>query len=401
MKILMVNKFLYPNGGSETYIFKLGKYLESSGHSVQYFGMEHKDRCVGNSAEQYTSYMDFHTANAINKIKYSLQTIYSSEARRKIKIVLEDFKPDIVHLNNINFQLTPSIIYEIKAHNIPIIQTVHDSQIACPNHMMYNEYKGGLCSKCLDGNYKNCIKDKCVHNSLLKSSVAAFESYYYHKRNTYNLVDKYICPSKFIADVIKRGGVEENRIEVLHNFCDEQKNLLPKDKSKKYVLYFGRLSAEKGIGTLIDVCKKLSDIQFVFAGTGPLADLCEGIDNIEAVGFKSGDELNTLIRNAMFTLSPSEWNENCSMCILESMSFATPVICSNLGGSPELVQDGVTGKIFKAFDKNDLEEKIRLLYNDRTLLDTMESNCIEISKNRTIDTYCDMLTDIYCNLINQ
>lgn len=399
MKILIVNKFLYPKGGSETYVFKLGKFLESAGHQVRYFGMEHKDRCVGNNAEQYTDNMDFHTANTVSKIKYSLKTIYSIEARKKIKIVLENFKPDIVHLNNINFQLTPSIIYEIKAHGIPIVQTVHDVQIACPNHRMYNEQKEEICSECFDGKYINCIKNKCLQASLLKSSIAAFESYYYHKKDTYNLVDKYICPSQFMADVITKAGVKKNKVQVLHNFCDEQTNLLPKDKSKKYVLYFGRLSIEKGIKSLVEVCKRLKDIHFIFAGTGPLTDLCKGADNIELVGFKSGEELNTLIRNAMFSLNPSECNENCPMTILESMSLGTPVICSDLGGSPELIDDDITGKIFKAYDKDDLEEKIQYLYNNSKLLADMEQNCITASKEYTINKYCDTVLKIYRDLI--
>ena len=113
MRILMVNKFLYPNGGSETYMFQLGEYLAQNGNSVQYFGMEHPERCVGNAAEAYTSTMDFHESSGLSKISYAFKTIYSTEARRKIRLVLDDFKPEVVHLNNFNYQLTPSIIVEI------------------------------------------------------------------------------------------------------------------------------------------------------------------------------------------------------------------------------------------------------------------------------------------------
>ena len=114
MKILMVNKFLYPNGGSETYIFQLGRELEKMGHEVEYFGMEHKERIVGNRAESYTSNMDFHTSG-IRRLLYPFQIIYSIEARKKLRAVLKDFEPDVVHLNNFNFQLTPSIIYEVES----------------------------------------------------------------------------------------------------------------------------------------------------------------------------------------------------------------------------------------------------------------------------------------------
>lgn len=114
MKVLMVNKFLYANGGSETYMFKLGEYLTKMGHRVEYFGMEHEGRCVSNSANAYTEDMDFHNSGAVQKLKLSLKTIYSKEARQKIRLVLNSFEPDVVHLNNFNYQLTPSIILEIR-----------------------------------------------------------------------------------------------------------------------------------------------------------------------------------------------------------------------------------------------------------------------------------------------
>ena len=112
MKVLMINKFLYPNGGSETYMFELGKQLERMGHEVQYFGMEHEGRCVGNRVDAYTGSMDFHGGSKLTKLTYPLKTIYSSEARQKLRLVLDDFRPDVIHLNNFNYQLTPSIILE-------------------------------------------------------------------------------------------------------------------------------------------------------------------------------------------------------------------------------------------------------------------------------------------------
>lgn len=395
----MVNKFLYPNGGSETYMIGLGEHLKKSGHQVEYFGMDSENRCASNSIDCYTKNVDLRNADIATKLKSSIKTIYSKESAKKIGKVLDNFKPDIVHLNNINFQLTPSIIYEIKKRNIPIVQTVHDVQMACPNHRMYIEKEGRICQECINGKYINCIKNKCVHNSTMKSAIAAVESYYYHGRNTYNLVDCYICPSRFMADTIIKAGTDKSKIYVLHNFCEKYQNISAKQTDKKYALYFGRLSIEKGIKTLIEVCKELPDIHFVFAGTGPLMDECRGVNNIETVGFKTGDELKTLIRNAIFSICPSECNENCPMSILESLSLGTPVISSDLGGSPELIKENVTGKIFKSYDKNDLKNKIQQLYNDSELLNKMESNCIEESKNHTIDKYCNTLLDIYKSLI--
>lgn len=125
MKVLMINKFLYPNGGSETYMFELGKQLERMGHEVQYFGMEHEGRCVGNRVDAYTGSMDFHGGSKLTKLTYPLKTIYSSEARQKLRLVLDDFRPDVIHLNNFNYQLTPSIILEAEGERTRLPHPLH------------------------------------------------------------------------------------------------------------------------------------------------------------------------------------------------------------------------------------------------------------------------------------
>lgn len=395
MKILMVNKFLHPHGGSETYMLKLGEYLTSLGNEVQYFGMEHPDRCVGNSAGCYTENMDFHNSSILKELSLPFKIIYSKEARKKISAVIENFRPDVVHLNNINFQLTPSIIYEIKKHGIPIVQTVHDTQMVCPNHKMYIDRKQSTCRECINGNYINCVKNKCLHNSLPKSMLAAFESYFYHRKNTYNLIDRFICPSKFMTEVMQNAGVDRHKLITLHDFCDKYIHLPPKNHDKKYVLYFGRLSPEKGIKTLVDVCRELKHIHFVFAGTGELSGLLKNIDNIEYVGFKSGKELDVLIRNALFSVCPSEWYENCSMSIIESLALGTPAIGSDLGGTPELISENENGLIFKAEDRQSLKNAIESLYNNPEKLAVMSEKCIEKSNENNIEKYTEKLMNIY------
>ena len=400
MKILMVNKFLYPNGGSETYMFKLSAYLKSLGHEVEYFGMEHEGRIVSNSLDLYTETMDFHNSSAIKKLKLSLKTVYSKEARDKLKRLLDKFEPDVVHLNNFNFQLTPSIIYAVKEKNIALVETVHDCQIACPNHRMYIEQKSENCNACLGGNYFNCTKYKCVHNSTLQSLLASAESFIYHKKNTYNLVDKYICPSNYMKKTLKKGGIEESKLTVLHNFVEKDNKDYTTKSDEKYVLYFGRLSIEKGIKTLIDVIKELPHIKFVFVGDGPLENYCKSIDNLKLVGRKSGDELKSYIANAAFSICPSEWYENCPMTIIESLSLATPVIGSDLGGIPELISDNFTGLIFKHNDKEDLKEKISYLWNNDEVTSKMSKNSVN-SSNNTIENYTEKLLKIYGECIKQ
>lgn len=394
MKILMVNKFLYPNGGSETYIFKLGKCLTDMGHEVQYFGMEDERNIVENQSGMYTSNYNFHSSS-LKKLLYPVKIIYSTEARKKIKAILHDFHPDVVHLNNINFQLTPSILYEIKKQGIPMVMTAHDYQLICPNHMMYIPQKQEICDKCLGGNYSNCTENHCIHNSKLKSYLGYIEARFYHKKKTYNLISKIICPSHFLEEKLMSDSTLAEKTCTLHNFVDihESKEVVKKD----YILYFGRYSIEKGIATLIQVCKQLPQIHFVFAGSGPEEDKLRDISNVNNVGFKNGTELEKLVREARCTIYPSEWYENCPFSIMESEMYGTPVIGANIGGIPELIQDGKTGLLFESGKADDLKEKIEKVWNDREYLEQLTTGC-HSNEFDTVEEYCRKLINIYNEL---
>lgn len=397
MKILMVNKFLYPNGGSETYVFKLGDYLKIKGHEIEYFGMEHERRIVSNSAESYTSNMDFHSGK-LQKLLYPFKIIYSVEARKKIRKVLDIFQPDVVHLNNFNFQLTPSIIYEIKKYEkqmkrrVRIMFTAHDYQLVCPNHMMNNPVTRENCEKCLGGQFMNCTKGKCIHGSTMRSILGTVEGYFYKILKTYRYIDAIICPSKFLADKMNSNPLFRNRTISLHNFIDEVEW---KDVEKEdYILYFGRFSEEKGIKILIDVCKSLPHVQFLFAGTGPLEKEISGICNIKNVGFQTGDALEMLIRKAQFSIYPSEWYENCPFSVMESQMYGTPVLGSDIGGIPELIEVGKTGELFESGNVVQLKEKIEKLWNDKALTKQYSRNCKDIKFN-TVNQYYKKIMDIY------
>jgi glycosyltransferase involved in cell wall biosynthesis len=398
MKILTINKFLYPNGGSETYIFNLGKALEEHGHEVQYFGMEHKGRIVGNRVNAYTSDMDFHGGSKLAKLTYPIKTIYSKEARLQIRKVLDDFKPDVCHLNNFNYQLTPSIILEIvkwrreTRHRCRIIFTAHDYQLVCPNHMLNNPNTHENCEKCLGGHFMNCTKGKCIHGSTAKSLVGTMEAEYWNRRGTYRYIDKMICCSEFMKRKMDTNPVFKPKTIAMQNFIDKVEW---KDTPKKdYVLYFGRFSEEKGIDTLIKVCKEMPDVQFIFAGKGPLEDSVKGVSNIKDVGFQKGAALEKLIREARFSIYPSEWYENCPFSVMESQMYGTPVLGADIGGIPELIQNGKTGELFESGNATDLKVKIRKLWDDKELCRKYSENCRDISFD-TVDEYYEKIMKVY------
>lgn len=397
MRILMVNKFLYPNGGSETYIFKLGDYLKSQGHEVQYFGMEHKGRCVGNAVDAYTSNMDFHSSFRVAQLTYPIKTIYSFEARKKIRLVLDDFKPDVVHLNNFNYQLTPSIILEIArwrkgGHSCRIVFTAHDYQLVCPNHMLNNPNTGGNCEKCLGGHFLNCIKGKCIDGSAAKSAIGTMEAVFWKMNGVYKYIDTIICCSEFLKTRMDSNPLFKKKTVAMHNFVDRvvQKSTVKKD----YILYFGRFSREKGIDTLIKACNELSSIQFIFAGTGPLEREINDVRNIKNVGFQKGVALELLIREARFSICPSECYENCPFSVMESQMYGTPVLGADIGGIPELIEVGRTGELFESGNAAELKKKIKQLWADKELTDQYSRNCKDISFD-DIEIYSEKLMRIY------
>lgn len=421
MKILMVNKFLYPNGGSETYLFETGKQLQRMGHEVQYFGMEHEGRIVGNHAESYTSAVDFHSGK-LTKLTYPLRIIYSTEARRKIRRVLEDFHPDIVHLNNFNFQLTPSILMEIEQYRkqnrckVRVLYTAHDYQLVCPNHMMRIPGTGENCDRCLKNGFWQCAAHRCIHNSRLRSVVGSIEGKLYQWLGTYQYLDYIICPSCFMKEKLDHNPLFSGKTIVMHNFVEDGWKITESEKTDldslkkengksgrnfglktekgEYVLYFGRFSEEKGIRTLLDACRRLPEIPFIFAGGGPLEAEVNDLENVTNLGFQRGEDLKKLITEAAFSVYPSEWYENCPFSVMESISLCTPVIGADIGGIPELVEQGQTGELFSSGNVDELCDKIQKLWNDKWKLSEYTEKCKENCFDAVKD-YCKKLVELY------
>lgn len=401
MKILMVNKFLYPRGGSETYMLRLGGYLLEQGHEVQYFGMDDEKRCVGNAVGAYTANMDFHNGSKMSKITYPIKTIYNVEARKKIRRVLDDLQPEVCHINNFNYQLTPSIILEIdkwrkqtgcKCH---IVYTAHDYQLICPNHLCYNPNVHKCCEKCLGGNFINCVSGRCIHGSVLKSVIGAVEGAFWKWKKVYGKIDKIICCSYFMKSKLDRNPMLVPKTIVMHNFVE---SALERGVEKKdYVLYFGRYSQEKGIKTLIQACKQLPDIPFIFAGEGPLEKEIDKVTNIKNVGFLSGNTLKQVIKEARFSICPSECYDNCPFSVMESLSLGTPVIGADIGGIPELVSNGITGRLFKSGSVEDLKNVIQETYLDGHRLQEYTENC-GVTDLDILEIYCDKLLNAYIKI---
>ena len=400
MKILMVNKFLYSRGGCENYMLYLGEHLSKMGHEVQYFGMYDEKNTVGNKAGKYTQNMDFHS-NKLERFLYPFKIIYSVEAKKKIMQVIDDFKPDIVHMNNINFQLTPSIIYGIKKKGIPLVQTVHDYQMICPNHLLYDFEKNCPCEKCLEGSYINCIKNKCIHSSTVKSVLGVIEAWIYSWLKTYKKVDLFVCPSNFLENkFLSTKAYYKGKTKTIHNFIDKEKFTNIDRKEEPYIVFVGRLSKEKGIENIAKAAKLLPEYTFVIAGSGPDEDILKNIPNVKMTGFLAGDKLTEIMGNAKLLLFPSVWYENCPLSILESHCMGVPVVAMNSGGMAELVKDGVTGGLVNEPTPQGIALKLKEIIENEAYYKDLKENCKKERENiLSIEDYCDILLKEYEKLV--
>ena len=396
MKVLLVNKFLYRKGGAETYVFKLGETLTGYGHEVEYFGLENEKNIVGNRIGAYVSDIDF--AKGIRKnLTAPFRIIYSAEAKKKISRVLYDFEPDVVHLNNIQFHLTPSIILAIEKYRkktgrqVKIVYTAHDYQLVCPSHGFFDT-EINVCERCLGGNYTHCFCTKCMKNSRAKSFLAMLDAYWWKISRAYRYVDSIVCPSAFMKSKLDTQKRFADKTVVLYNFIEPHR--VEAVEKKGYVLEFGHLSKDKGTLTLLEVARRMPNVEFVFAGYGKAEEDIAKVPNAKYVGFQTGDALKKLIQEAACSVYPSEWYENCPFSVIESQMCLTPVIGSRMGGIPEIMKDGETGLLFEAGNADDLEKKLRYLLETPGVLEAYTENCHNVSFE-TPTTYYEKLMQIY------
>lgn len=352
MKVLLVNKFHYLKGGSERYYFSLAAALKAQGHEVIFFSIKDKKNIECDQEKYFVSHSSIR-GGLKDKINLLKHISYSKEAYKNMTQLLKDENPDLVILNLIHRQITCSVIDAIKDFNpkLPIYWTMHDLICACPAYTMLDG-KGNICEKCLDGNFNHCIYNKCTHNSYLMSWLSAHEAKQIKKHDWYNKVDLYICPSEFYKKKLEEAHFTKSPIICMRNPLPIDTKFECNDHDDGYILYFGRLSKEKGVKTLILAMKDI-DYKLYILGTGPLEKELKKyvsdnkMTNVEFKGFQQGEALTNYIRNSRCVVLPSEWYENGPYSAMEAMALGKPLIVSNKGGLPELVEDGRNGFIYK------------------------------------------------------
>ena len=389
MKILLANKFYYRRGGDCIYMLNLEKLLKAHGHEVAVFAMDYPENMD-------TPWKKYFPKN-MSKLMAFTRPFGSHEVKSTFKKLLDDFKPDVVHLNNVHTQLSPVMAELAHQRGIKVVWTLHDYKLLCPR---YDCLKNGntICETCFKGDKKACLDNKCMKGSKLASFIGYKEAIVWNRERLEASTDVFICPSQFMADKMVQGEFSKSKMQTLCNFIDVEKckfsstdgtddvELLP--KKEDYYCFIGRLSHEKGAKSLIEAANQLP-YKLVIIGGGPLMDELKSVahTNIEFVGFKQWNDIKQLVGKARFSVIPSEWYENNPLSVIEAQCLGTPVLGANIGGIPEL-----TDYTFSSGNIADLKTKIEKMWNSELDYQQIASDA---QHRYDAETYYDKLINIY------
>lgn len=405
--LLSLNSYHYKRGGSDVVYLDHANLFESKGWESTFFSMHHPSNLPTDDSRYFIDLVDFEYSNTrITKLKTALKTVYNFQAREKIRHLLNEKKFSIAHAHCIYHHLTPAIFKDINNAGIPIVLTAHDLKVACPAYKMMN-YKG-ICEECKGGNFMNIIKNKCIKGSRMASSVIAFEAYLYKSLDIYGkYLSHIIAPSKFYKNKIIEWGFDSSRVSYIPNFTKP----IAIDYRSDYdgnILYFGRLSEEKGLYTLIEASQQAS-IPVDIIGSGPimqqLVDFAASISApVNFLGRLDGDRLWHKIGCSKAIVIPSEWYENAPMSVLEAFQLERPVIGAEIGGIPELISpEGLLeecGWLFKAGDSKGLAIALqKVATTPKFILKEKGHAGRKLALNRfSVDSYYESVKKIYNNL---
>lgn len=357
MKILLINNFHYRKGGSESVYFNTADILRKNGHEVIFFSTIDEKNISCRQSHYFTA-----QNSSVLKIKGVRNFFFNTDAKCKLEELIVAEKPDIAHVHLFWGGISPSIFDTLHKHHIPLIHTAHDYRMVCPAYT-FKLPDGTICEQCKGKHFYKCATQRCSKGSLMQSLIMSAEMYVRNKwfapvKN----IDGFVFVSRFSYDKHQQylSGLTNDNSVILYNTTPRVDDRFTNTQARKYFLFFGRLSHEKGVGTLIKTFLQIPNAQLLIVGTGPeeaslrkmVAD--SNAMNIEFAGYKNGDDLKSIICNASFIVVPSEWYENNPMTIVESYTMGVPVIGSRIGGIPEIIEEGKTGYTFTPKDSTEL-----------------------------------------------
>ena len=390
MKILIIHNHYLEKGGEGRVVDSEIELLRNHGHQVVVYTR---------------SNTEFKQLPVRDKVRFFLHDIvWSEKTYNEIRNLVDNEKPDIAHIHNIFFMITPSVYYALSDRGISIVQTLHNYRFFCLKGIFYR--KGKICEECQGGYVFPSVLHKCFRNSHILSYFFSKVLRTHFKKSTFKrMIDCYIALSNFSKNKLIRSGLPENKIYIKPNFVDIE--IDEEEEAQDYSLFVGRLVDYKGVRTLIKAYKQLHDCKLKIIGDGPLNAYVKKITqknhNIELLGQLTYKETINYIKKAKFVVFPSECYENMSRVIIESFACAIPILASDRAGTiRELIQDKLTGIFFKAQNSNDLIAKIEYLMKNRELVNQMGKNARQVYQdNYRPERNYHILMDIYERTLNK
>jgi len=403
MRILYCNKYNFRFSGTESYLFDTMELMRARGHEAALFSMADSRGTPSPYDRHFVAPADFKMAQGfLAKSRMAMRAIYSLEARKKIRAMIKEFRPDVAHVRNIYHHLTPSILWELKAQRVPVLYHMNDMKLLCPAYNMVGA-AGQACEKCKTGKFWNVTTQGCYNGGRRAAVVLAAEAYVHRWLRTYKrCVNTILVPSGFVKEQLMNNGWRDSDIRVLPHFQQIPSPPVPHPGPNAPILYFGRLSAEKGVADLIKAMSQIPELQLIIAGEGPqrhdleqlVADM--GLSNVTFAGQVTGAALDDLISHSQFTAFPSRAYETLGKSILESFAHGRAVVASDLGSRQELVNDGATGVLYQAGNVLQLVAAIKRLQHRPELARAMgEAARTVVSENHSVEHHLSALIEIY------
>jgi len=376
VKILFVHTRHYASGGDSTYSFGLSSLLKKAGHHVSFFAMRAAGNLPDPNTDLFVSHIDFKALNQkkslSNGLKVLTRSVYSREARAQFGRLLHRLQPDLIHIQSLHGHITPSVLFEAENRDIPVVWTLHDYKLLCPNTHFLIDGTGEICEACSGGKFFQAALKRCKKNSRAASTVASIEAYVHQWLKIRDRVRFFISPSKFLRSKFIENNFPAEQVIHLPNMLPESFSMQRhpertfEGQAENYFLFYGRITNIKGIDTLLQAARIKPGIRFKLVGAADQAykPVLQSLpSNVEYSSPKTGRSLKREIMNARAVIVPSIWYENQPYSILEAFSQGKPVIASDLGGMPELVEDHKRGLLFAPGDADALATSISVLHH--------------------------------------
>lgn len=403
MRILLVNAYHYARGGAEVHALALESALRGAGHEVRFFGMhDPRDASTPDSA-YWMPNIDFARLNESKSPRAAVQvlrrSIYSPEAARRVGAMVWDWRPDVAHLHNIHAHLTLSVPLELSRRGVPMVWTLHDYKLLCPNTSL--AVRGAVCERCKPKRFLQCTVNRCKKGSLTASLAATLEAEASRFVDPWRRVDRFIAPSAFLMSKFGEFGRDTSAFTHIPNFAPDDLTPGSREPIPGRFVYAGRLDRTKGVGTLIEAIGRVSDCTLDVAGEGPqeaeLRSLAERVASgrVTFHGRVDAVRLAALRDVALAAVVPSEWYENSPYAVTEAFLRWCPVIAADIGGLPELVSNDENGLLFRPGDSEGLAKALRRFRDDSELRAATSAGARATSRTLGVGDYVVRLESVY------